>query len=350
MITGASDPWLLRDLCSRAFSFLPAGVVIVAGSGEEGAPFGLTVSSLSFASFNPPMTSLAVSIEAQSARRILPGKTISLNGLAQGDKALARRFGGPETDRFAGGRWRMLPGLPPMLEGALFAATAEVHTVVRAGDHHLILARILSVCVHGGNPLVYWRHAMHPFAVEYPFVKSDAALDQFVREWEAGSLPRASWTHAAHVAVAAYYASGHPACQALQLTREGILRYNSATGTENTVKSGFHETLTRLWARIIGEFLRSHAFGSRLEAVRAAVEAFGEDRDRHRLYYSFDVVRDPKPAASGLNRIAHRLRSATQVYHAIVTATTMVPVEKYLSTALLTQQPEIALELSTLFN
>ena len=33
-------------------------------------------------------------------------------------------------------------------------------------------------------------------------------------------------------------------------------------------------------------------FASRLEAVRATVLAYGKDRDRYKLFYTFDVVRD----------------------------------------------------------
>jgi len=63
-------------------------------------------------------------------------------------------------------------------------------------------------------------------------------------------------------------------------------------GTPNTEDNGYHETLTRFWAGEIGEFIRSGRFPSRLEAVRAAVAEFGADRDRFRLFYRFDVVRD----------------------------------------------------------
>lgn len=72
----------------------------------------------------------------------------------------------------------------------------------------------------------------------------------------------------------------------------GILHHNTSVGTPNTEDNGYHETLTRFWSSEIGEFVRSRRFHSRFEAVRAAVSAFGEDRDRFRQFYSFDVVRD----------------------------------------------------------
>jgi hypothetical protein len=74
--------------------------------------------------------------------------------------------------------------------------------------------------------------------------------------------------------------------------KTGILHHNTSVGTANTEDNGYHETLTRFWSSEIGQFVRAGRFGSRLEAVRAAVAAFGAKRDRFRRFYSFDVVRD----------------------------------------------------------
>ena len=123
-------------------------------------------------------------------------------------------------------------------------------------------------------------------------MESEAALDNFFLRWKAGTLPKPSWTHGAHVAVAAYLAFDHTPEQALDLTRAGIIHFNTCVGTPNTEDHGYHETLTRFWSGEIGSVVRAGRFASRMEAVRHAVQLFGEDRDRHRLFYSFDVVKD----------------------------------------------------------
>jgi hypothetical protein len=38
--------------------------------------------------------------------------------------------------------------------------------------------------------------------------------------------------------------------------------------------------------------VRSGNFEAKFEAVRSAVETFGPQRDRHKRYYTFDVVHD----------------------------------------------------------
>ena len=128
--------------------------------------------------------------------------------------------------------------------------------------------------------------------LRYPFLESEAALDDFISGWRTGTLPKPSWTHGAHVAVAACLAFDHSQEEALNLTRAGIVHFNTCVGTANTEDSGYHETLTRFWSGEIGNVVRAVRFASRLEAVRHAVQRFGEDRDRHRLFYTFDVVKD----------------------------------------------------------
>lgn len=121
---------------------------------------------------------------------------------------------------------------------------------------------------------------------------SEQSLAAFLDAWRAGTLPRPAWTHAAHVAVAASLAYEHGPEEALRLARSGIIAYNTAVGVANTETSGYHETLTCFWSQVIGRFVRGGGFASRLDAVRAAVETYGSQRDLFKKYYSFDVVAD----------------------------------------------------------
>jgi hypothetical protein len=127
---------------------------------------------------------------------------------------------------------------------------------------------------------------------EYPFLVSEEASDDFVHRWESGRLRKTEWTHGAHVGAAAYYAFDLEAEALFERMKAGIIYHNESVGTANTEANGYHETLTRFWAGTVGEFVRTGRFSTRFEAVKHATRLFGEDRDRHRLYYSFDVARD----------------------------------------------------------
>lgn len=130
--------------------------------------------------------------------------------------------------------------------------------------------------------------------MRHPFLESEESLDVFVRQWKEGKLPRTKWTHPAHVCVAAYHAFDFRGEVLFQKMKAGIIHHNNSVGTPNTDDNGYHETLTRFWVDTIGEFVQTRTFLSRLEAVKGAVQKFGEDRNRHKLYYSFDVVKDKR--------------------------------------------------------
>ena len=142
-------------------------------------------------------------------------------------------------------------------------------------------------------------------ANDFYFACSEPALSGFLGYWRTGTLPKKEWTHAAHVAVAACYVFDHPADEALQKIRAGIIHYNACVGTANTDHSGYHETLTRFWCGLIADFRRTCAFSSRLEFVRAALNRFGRDSSLFRNYYTFDVVKDVRARHEWIAPVCH---------------------------------------------
>ena len=130
--------------------------------------------------------------------------------------------------------------------------------------------------------------AHHP-AMTHPFLETRESFEAFMSAWETGRLPKAQWTHAAHVAMgSAYVVRYGPA--AVDELRRGIKRHNAAVGTLDTETSGYHETLTCFWTGVLSRYLEGAS--DPWLAACSAVEKFGEERDLPRLYYSFDVVKD----------------------------------------------------------
>jgi hypothetical protein len=123
---------------------------------------------------------------------------------------------------------------------------------------------------------------------------SEQNLTAFLAMFEDHRLPKSSWTHAAHVSVAACYLFGSDPGAVLPRMRAAIRGYNESAGTANTPTSGYHETITVFWLRMVDEFLRQSHPASRLEAARLAVTAFAEQRALHSGYYSFNVATDTR--------------------------------------------------------
>jgi hypothetical protein len=134
--------------------------------------------------------------------------------------------------------------------------------------------------------------ALHETVALHPFAACERSLEEFIDRWERGTLPKKCWTHGAHVGVAAYFAFEYPADVLVRVMRLGIRHYNLASGGANTEDNGYHETLTRFWAIEVGDLVRARRFGSRLEAVRAALERFGSDSGYYRQFYGSDPLHD----------------------------------------------------------
>jgi len=84
---------------------------------------------------------------------------------------------------------------------------------------------------------------------------TDREIAHFIERFEAGTLPKAEWTHEGHLLVALWYLSRHPYDEALAIVRRRIIAHNEAVGTPNTDAEGYHETLTRLYLRGVAERL-----------------------------------------------------------------------------------------------
>lgn len=76
-----------------------------------------------------------------------------------------------------------------------------------------------------------------------------------VERFENGTLPKAEWTHQAHLAVAHWYASHLPFEEALVVVREGIQKVNAAHGVVTTPTGGYHETITRFYVRVVCHYV-----------------------------------------------------------------------------------------------
>ena len=230
----------------------------------------MTVSSLQIVSFDPAFIAVSLSNTSRKGACLLEAEAFHVRLLRSGEEPAA-------TSDFE------------LEEPGLVELQCVVTERLRMGDHTLVVAEVTHVLISDGHPIVYWRRGLHPFRPQYRFLASRREFERFVTLWETSTLPRSEWNHAAHVAIGAYYAIEHRST-AFERIKCGIVRYNAATGSLGTPGAGYHETLTRLWAGLVGRAVEG--FEDSFAAARFAVEKFGEERDLHHLYYSFDVVRD----------------------------------------------------------
>ena len=85
---------------------------------------------------------------------------------------------------------------------------------------------------------------------------SREGMEALIVAFEDCTLPRADWTHQAHLIVGLWYVLTHGEQQALPVMSEGIRRYNTATGRTESERSGFRADITEMWIRRIAAYCR----------------------------------------------------------------------------------------------
>ena len=84
---------------------------------------------------------------------------------------------------------------------------------------------------------------------------SDAAVERVGEGLLKRTLPRAEWTHEAHLAATTYLLLRHPEID-LDTELPGLIRrYNESVGGVNSDTEGYHETITRVFLRGVRLFL-----------------------------------------------------------------------------------------------
>ena len=145
----------------NAMRQLTGGVsVITAGRGRDIS--GMTVTSVSSLSVDPPALIVSVNREASSWPLVKRYGFFGVNILTSDQIDIAERFTGKGglkgADRFAGARWTTRASGVPLLVGALAAIDCEVEDIVERHSHAIVIGRVLDVAVSARTAaLAYWQ-------------------------------------------------------------------------------------------------------------------------------------------------------------------------------------------------
>ena len=100
-----------------------------------------------------------------------------------------------------------------------------------------------------------------------------AEIDSLIERFEACCLPKAEWTHEAHLVVAVWYCSQYPLEEALPIVRRRITEHNTSVGTPNTDEEGYHESITKFWLLVANDFLKANPPASKDVLANALIES-----------------------------------------------------------------------------
>jgi 3-hydroxy-9,10-secoandrosta-1,3,5(10)-triene-9,17-dione monooxygenase reductase component len=149
-----------RDAMSR----FATGVTIVTGI-DDGEPVGFTCQSFISLSLDPPLVAVAASRTSTSWPRIARAGGFCVNVLGDHQQELCRGFAVSGGPKFAGVDWYPAPDTgSPIIGESLAWADCRVELVHDAGDHELIIGRVLDLGTGEGSPLLFFRSSLSTVA------------------------------------------------------------------------------------------------------------------------------------------------------------------------------------------
>jgi flavin reductase (DIM6/NTAB) family NADH-FMN oxidoreductase RutF len=147
------DPAQFRQLLGR----FATGVAVITVIGPDGRPCGMTANSLASVSLIPPLVSVSIDHRAEMHALITKTETFVANILAQDQEALSRRFADPHDDRFDGVGYHLSPDGGVLLEGAVAHIECCREVMHEAGDHTIVIGRVVAGTTTERRPLLYFR-------------------------------------------------------------------------------------------------------------------------------------------------------------------------------------------------
>ena len=145
-----------RDVLGRFAS----GVTVIT-SMSAGQPVGLTCQSFSSVSLDPPLVLFIPSKTSRAWPAIQRSGVFCVNFLADGQQDLSNQMAGRGDDKFAGVEWTPTTATgSPLLAGTLAHVDCRIQAVHEAGDHWIVLGRVLELDSHDAEqPLLFYRGA-----------------------------------------------------------------------------------------------------------------------------------------------------------------------------------------------
>lgn len=171
-IAGGLDAATFRHVVGH----LASGVTVVTTRTPEGG-FGMTASSVTSLSVNPPMILVCLHRASSTTTAVSRSGRYAVNILGQGDEYLAQQFAAPSQDKFAGIGLVRSDLDVPLLADALAHIECEVAEEVTGGTHAIFLGRVTAAKATGGSPLTYFRGGFGRFEFA-----SDDAVHQRARQ------------------------------------------------------------------------------------------------------------------------------------------------------------------------
>ncbi|MFK7869535.1 MAG: flavin reductase family protein [Roseobacter sp.] len=145
------DPDALR----RAFGSYITGVTVVTTRARNGTPVGFTANSFTSVSLDPPLLLVCPGKFLSSFDSFAGCTHFAVNVIAEGQEDVSNTFASFKGDRFARVAHHDDAHGSPLIDGALAQFSCAVDRRLEAGDHNILIGKVLDVTHAEGRGLGY---------------------------------------------------------------------------------------------------------------------------------------------------------------------------------------------------
>jgi flavin reductase (DIM6/NTAB) family NADH-FMN oxidoreductase RutF len=155
------DPLDLR----RAFGAFATGVTIVTTADQNGDVFGFTANSFSSVSLEPPLLLVNIARSAYGLQIFTEASGFAVNILAEKQRDLSNTFASRGADKFSNASWSAKKTGSPVFDGVIAWFDCEFFQQVDAGDHVILIGKVLEYGYNSDSPLAFCRGAYASFGL-----------------------------------------------------------------------------------------------------------------------------------------------------------------------------------------
>ncbi|MFD1554983.1 flavin reductase [Paraburkholderia silviterrae] len=149
----------------RALGAFVTGVTVVTTIQPDGSPRGFTANSFTSVSLDPPLILVCISKAASSYAVFSETRRFAVSVLAEEQKPVSGVFASKAADKFAQVPWSTRKTGAPVMDGAAASFDCLTHEVVDAGDHIILIGRVVDFVQTSASPLGYCRGAYVNFSL-----------------------------------------------------------------------------------------------------------------------------------------------------------------------------------------
>ena len=143
------------DEFKQALGSFPAGVTVVTLANSAGEPRGITVTSFTSVSLEPPLVLVCIDRGASVHDDFTVEGHFAVNMLAADQQSVSNQFASSVPDRFEGIEHTAAPGGSPLLSGVMTAIECRCTAALEGGDHTIFLGEVVYTRFSDAAPLAY---------------------------------------------------------------------------------------------------------------------------------------------------------------------------------------------------